>query len=723
MSGAAITLLPMDGTRSAFAGDLLTGGAAVAGLPRVVQGQPGAVLLVHVAEGTVLFANPLAEQLAPRTALPCSVDDWSRAAGLESTAGDDITDPANAASPLSRIARGEPVHGERVTAARSSDMSEEREALWVIGLPMNDAPVDELSSLALVVLLPLREEGMVREAQESAERLHSRAVLASDLSFTISDPTKPDNPLVWTNPAFERVTGYGREVLGQNCRFLQGPGTDREAVARIRRALETGDTVTELLLNYRKDGTAFWNEVVISPVHDADGRLTHFVGVQSDVTLRVQAERERDAALLDARDARHRLEFLSSVTDRLSEVLDPDTAQDLLPSLVVPDFAEWAFATLLDGNGRARHVRASHANPALATDVERFQDLHTALGEESISLQVLRGRLGPTLVTVRDRHLETGVTTAEAATLLRRLGLGSAIVVPLRARGEVRGSLTLLSGPDRPPFTEDDLATATDLGARAGVALENARLYAQQRQSSETLQRSLLSPPTRSAGLSIATRYHPAAEAAQVGGDWYDAFTQPDGCTVVVIGDVMGHDVSAAAAMGQLRTLVRGLAYDRSAQPDEVLRRLDRLLAGLGLTTLATAIVLQLDALAPDGTGDGSRGIRWCTAGHLPPVVAEPDGSVRLLPGEGIVLGLGAGQDRVQQEARLALGSTLLLYTDGLVERRDQSMEVRLAELREAVADLGNQPVEALCDGLVERMLPKGSDDDVAIVAVRVVEV
>ncbi|PRY13968.1 SpoIIE family protein phosphatase [Kineococcus rhizosphaerae] len=704
----------MDGTSAALAGAALGDQ-----LPQVLHGQPGAVLLVRVSDATVLFANPLAEQLAPDVHLPCPVDDWSRHAGLESSPGDDITDPANDASPLSRIAHGEPVHGERVTAARASGMSGAREALWVVGLPLSDAPVDQLTGLALVVLLPLREEGAVRDAKESAERLHSRAVLASDLSFTISDPNQPDDPLVWVNPAFEKVTGYGREVLGQNCRFLQGSDTDREAVRRLRAALDAGETVTELLLNYRKDGTAFWNEVVISPVRDAEGRLTHFVGVQSDVTLRVQAERERDAALAVARDAKHRLEFLSRVTDQLSEVLDPVAAQDLLPSLVVPEFAEWAFATLVDGTGRTRHIRATHANPDRADDAARFQELHAGLGDNSISMRVLRGELGPTLVEdVADQHVDDVTRSPETAQVLRRLGLGTAVVVPLRARGLVTGSLTLLSGPDRPPFTEDDLATATDLGARAGVALENARLYAQQRTSSETLQRSMLTPPHPSPGLSIATRYHPAAEAAQVGGDWYDAFIQPDGSTVVVIGDVMGHDVSAAAAMGQVRTLVRALAYDRSAQPAEVVRRLDELLEGLGITTLATAVVLQV---APaQSSPAGGRTIRWCTAGHLPPVVAAPDGTAVLLAGDGIVLGLGSGQHRAQQETTLVDGATLLLYTDGLVERRDRPMDVRLAELRDAVRDLGPVDVDDLCDELLERMLPDGSDDDVAVVAVRV---
>ncbi|WP_432502236.1 SpoIIE family protein phosphatase [Kineococcus arenarius] len=703
----------MDGTHAVFAGE-----AVADPLPSVVHGQPGAVLLVRVTDGTVLFANPLAEQLAPDLDLPCPVDEWSRVAGLRASDGSDLADPTTGepATPLSRVARGEPVQGERVSAARGSDMATAREALWVVGLPLTDTPVEQLSSMALVVLLPLREKALVDGARESAEQLHSRAVLASDLAFTISDPTRPDNPLVWVNPAFQRVTGYGREKLGQNCRFLQGPQTDREAVRRIREALEAGEPVTELLLNYREDGTAFWNEVVISPVHDAHGRITHHVGVQSDVTLRVQAERERDAALAVARDARRRLEFLSEVADALSAVLDPETAQDMLPSLVVPTFAEWAFATVLDPTGRTRHVRAAHANPAHAADAERFARTQAALLETSVSMRVLRGELGPTLVQVTDADVQRGVGDPGTTALMRRLGLGSALVVPLRARGQVTGALTLLSGPDRPPYTEDDLRTATDLGARAGVALENARLYAQQRRSSETLQRSLLSPPTDAPGLEVATRYIPAAEAAQVGGDWYDAFTQPDGCTTVVIGDVMGHDVSAAAAMGQLRTFVRALAYDRSAAPREVLHRLDHLLEGLGVTTLATAVVLQLDARSTPG----HRGVRWSTAGHLPPVVAAPDGSVGELDGEGLIIGLGTYRDRVQHETQLALGSTVLLYTDGLVERRDRSMEERLAELHVVVAELAGAPLEELCDELIRRMLPDGSDDDVAIAAVRV---
>jgi len=699
----------------------LVDGPAPQLLPSVMHGRPGAVLLVRTEDGTVLVANPVAEQLAPGVTLPCHLEDWSRAAGLQAEDGSrlDRPDQGQASSPLSRVAAGEPVQGERITALRGSDVSGAREPLWVVGLPLAAAAAEGLSDLSLVVLLPVREHEAVAEAQESAAQLRSRAVVASDLSFTISDPSKPDNPLVWVNPAFERVTGYGKEVLGRNCRFLQGEDTDRAAVARIRAALAAGENITELLLNYRKDGSAFWNEVVISPVRDATGTVTHHVGVQYDVTARIHAERERDVALAEARSARGRLEFLSKVTDGLSSLLDPAEALQVLPSLVVPAFARWAFASVLDGSGRVQHVSATHADPARGGDVTRFEELvATGLLPTSLSSRVLRGDEGPTLrplVAATDLH--AGAADGEFTDVLRRLGLGSVIVVPLRARGSTTGCLTMFSGPDRPVFDDDDLHTAVDLGLRAGLALENARLYAQQRRTSEVLQRSLLTPPQHSPGLAVATRYYPAAEAAQVGGDWYDAFVQPSGCTTVVIGDVMGHDVSAAAAMGQLRTLVRGIAYDRDTEPAEVVRRLDTVLHGLGMSTLATAVVLQVGEAA-----QGVRRARWCVAGHLPAVLVHPSGEVTQLSGTGIVVGLGPDQRRNQHEADLLPGSIVLLYTDGLVERRDRTMTERLAELHDTVADLADRPLDELCDELIARMLPAGSDDDVALVVVRILD-
>jgi len=144
---------------------------------------------------------------------------------------------------------------------------------------------------------PAAADLQVLRSERQLELLRNRAVIATGCSFTVSDPGRPDNPLVWVNPSFTRLTGYGvEEATGRNCRFLQGSNTDRQAVERIGRALEEGRASTEVLLNYRKDGSAFWNELWISPVHDDAGRLVNFVGVQTDVTERVTVEHERRLA-------------------------------------------------------------------------------------------------------------------------------------------------------------------------------------------------------------------------------------------------------------------------------------------------------------------------------------------------------------------------------------------------------------------------------------------
>ncbi|MDQ6696871.1 MAG: PAS domain-containing protein, partial [Actinomycetota bacterium] len=141
--------------------------------------------------------------------------------------------------------------------------------------------------------------------------LFERSFHATERSIVVTDPHRPDNPLIYVNPAFERLTGYSAaEVLGQNCRFLSGSDTDPAVLAKVRRAIEARESVTVLLLNHRADGTAFWNEVSITPVLDSDGEVTHFVGVQSDVTARVVSEVEREAALLAETETRTTLESL-----------------------------------------------------------------------------------------------------------------------------------------------------------------------------------------------------------------------------------------------------------------------------------------------------------------------------------------------------------------------------------------------------------------------------
>jgi serine phosphatase RsbU (regulator of sigma subunit) len=211
----------------------------------------------------------------------------------------------------------------------------------------------------------------------------------------------------------------------------------------------------------------------------------------------------------------------------------------------------------------------------------------------------------------------------------------------------------------------------------------------------------------------------PAAEAAQIGGDWYDAFLQRDGSPVVVIGDVVGHDTAAAAAMGQLRGLLRGIAHFSGAGPAEVLRGLDEAIAHMHTETLATAAVARLEH--GDEDGDGWSRLRWANAGHPPPMVLYPDRTIAVLGSANgdLMLGVDPSAERVESVLALPPGSTFLLYTDGLVERRgctlDDGTERLVAQLR-ALAD---RPLDELCDALLEGMLCGTSQDDVALVALR----
>jgi len=248
-------------------------------------------------------------------------------------------------------------------------------------------------------------------------------------------------------------------------------------------------------------------------------------------------------------------------------------------------------------------------------------------------------------------------------------------------------------------------------------------LYARSRRVARTaitLQRSLLSAPPHLGALDFAVRYVPAARDAQIGGDWYDVFGQPDGATVLVIGDVVGHDTEAAACMGQLRGLLRGITYDSADSPAGVLTRLDRAIAGLELDTMASVLVARLEQ-TPAELAQGVTRLRWSNAGHLPPVVVGPDGAVQVLDGAraDLLLGADPGAERHDQVLTLPRGSMVALYTDGLVERRDQLFDTGVDRLRDELATLWQAPVEEVADELLGRLLPEEAEDDVALLVVR----
>lgn len=287
--------------------------------------------------------------------------------------------------------------------------------------------------------------------------------------------------------------------------------------------------------------------------------------------------------------------------------------------------------------------------------------------------------------------------------------LGCARMVPLVARGRVLGVVVVTRVRGREVFDHEDCVLIDEVVARAALNIDNARMYTTQRAAALTLQRSLTNNALPEvAGLELTGRYLPASDH-DVGGDWFDVIELPDGRTGLVIGDVMGHGIHAAAVMGQLRTAVRTLARHQ-VSPEEMLRSLDAVVADLGEDEMATCVYAVHDPV--------SGACVIARAGHPPPAVVTAAGAVTFLHGPpGTPLGTGGREFRTE-EVRLEPGSLLVLYTDGLIESRDRDLDEGMAGLAGALRGAG-EPLEALCDTILAALLPEAPQDDVAVLLAR----
>ncbi len=414
-----------------------------------------------------------------------------------------------------------------------------------------------------------------------------------------------------------------------------------------------------------------------------------------------------------------RLRFLAEIREAMLGTLDAGESVGRLVELLVPRLCDWTIVTAIEEDGRPRELGRSHRDPGRLADLDTYLNGRIrGTGDDSVLAAALFSG-EPVHADVIDPSLvEASLVTEEVREAWRRLDAGSFTLVPLRARGETFGAIALVNTSRRPPHTEMEIAIAVEVARRASLPLDNARLYERQLKVAETLQRSLLTPPPQPDHLEIAVRYQPAASNMHVGGDWYDAFQQPDGATLLVIGDVIGHNVEAAAAMGQVRSIVRGIAYDRQEGPASILTRVDVVMSGLRIGTLATALIARIEQ--PAAQARDLRTLRWSSAGHLPPLVLHPDGRVDVLDTRPeMLLGAEAPDRRTDHEARLRPGDTLLFYTDGLIEHGRTLIDEGIARLTAVTAELGHLTVDQLCDQLLARIVRHRSDDDIAIVAVR----
>jgi PAS domain S-box-containing protein len=470
--------------------------------------------------------------------------------------------------------------------------------------------------------------------------------------------------------------------------------------AGYRAAVEAGEPVT--FEAARPDDDDRWVEVRAWP---GPGGLAVYL---IDVTERRRAEDT-------ARRAVEHAALLAEVRAELAGARDTESALARLAQLVVPTLTDSCIVTVVDREGRVRDIGSWHVDPTRRALIDEYTRVR--LDTLPSASPVARALTAGTPVTDSVEAVLALMEPGPARDLLLRLGPSSATVLPLTAEDRTVGVLTLYqdSGRTVPP---EDLETARQVAAHAARAIARVQRQSRQAELAEGLQRSLLTDPPDLGDTAVVVRYVPAAEAARVGGDWYDAFLQRDGSPVVVIGDVVGHDTEAAAAMGQLRGLLRGIAHYSGAGPAEVLRGLDEAIAGMHTDTLGTAIVARFERPA----AGGRRRLRWANAGHPPPVLIGADGEVRLLGPESGDLLLGVDPESTRAEPVIAVepGTTLFLYTDGLVERRDRPIDHGLERLVWLLGTLADRPLEELCDAVLSGMLPDTPQDDVALVAVRV---
>jgi PAS domain S-box-containing protein len=455
-----------------------------------------------------------------------------------------------------------------------------------------------------------------------------------------------------------------------------------------------------------KDGHFVYGLVSLSLAHDADGGPRGGIWQVVDITERRRAELERaermreQTARAEAEAVADTIRKLQRVTDAALEHLAMD---DLLAELTVHigDIldVELAAILLVDEGDEQLTVGATHGVVASADD--RVQ---IPMGES------FAGRIA---AERRPEVVEGEAAVRAADPLFDGQAVQALLGVPLVVEGRVNGVIEVGTLRSR-AFTAEDQSLLALIADRAALAIEHARLYQRELGIVETLQRSLL--PERLPqvpGLLTAAKYMPGGPGADVGGDWYDAIALDGGRLGLAMGDVVGHGIGAAALMGQLRNALRAYALD-GASPGVVVEKLDRLVQSLEAGRMATLLYMVVE---PD-----LGGITIASAGHLPPLVLTPDGEASYLEG-GRTLPLGVMPSIEYPEATFALepGSTLVMYTDGLVEERGASIDAGLDALKEAVVD-GPEDPEALCDHIVARLLAnRAATDDIAVLAVRTV--
>ncbi|WP_370420899.1 SpoIIE family protein phosphatase [Streptomyces sp. QH1-20] len=511
------------------------------------------------------------------------------------------------------------------------------------------------------------------------------------------------------SPGWEEVTGQTwEEFRGDGWLDALHPHDRAPMTTAWRRALDEVPDQFEYVYRLRtRDGSYRHFDVKAVPVRE-HGTVVEWVGTCTDIEQQWLEQRRKD--------------LLARAAAVLAGATKPRDALAALGDVIVPALADKCGIYLLpatdghiaaDGPITVERI-SSRIREGLPSDLparrEELLETGSALARAVRERRVIHATFTPDTIPP---------DTAPAATLswLCRAGAHSMVIVPIVIDGTLAAVVDAFACGDREPIGPADVALMHEFVEQAHEPLRHIAEFQRTRRVALALQHSLLSDPPRYDRLRIVARYLPSPTAAEVGGDWYDSFVLPDGALILVIGDVAGHDIAAAVTMSKMRNMMRGLAADRQEPPGDIIRRLDVATQTLnpeeGTATCAIARLEQGD--------DGGWQTHYSVAGHPPPLLVTKDGCTRFLDrAASPMLGLPMQDDwRDSAIEPLPAGSTLLLYTDGLVERPDEDIDQGLDRLRRTAAVLAREPLDVFCDTLLAEPAATGRDD-ICLIALRV---
>ncbi|MEV4397300.1 SpoIIE family protein phosphatase [Nonomuraea sp. NPDC049607] len=545
-----------------------------------------------------------------------------------------------------------------------------------------------------------RIEAIAEERRRILRRYESLMKVSAQIIWV----TTRDGYVHEPSPTWERVTGQPwEEHRGQGWLKMVHPDdrqdTIRSWVRAVSRAIDTWEHVYRL---HTADGSYRHFQMRAVPICE-NGQIVEWVGSCTDIEEQWQEQR-RQRLLDNAAAATAQATSLEEMLGALSDV-------------IVPELADGCGVYLVTDLTGERHGGAPFVVERLVTAVRRGLVPLSPYSEEQLDddnafVTAVRRRR-PMLQTFPAGSPPPGLAPASTREWLAASDANSLLILPVVVDGTVPAVVGVVTCGERAAISRADISLLTNMFGHAHDALSRAIRFQRTQQVALALQYSLLAEPPRLPGLRIVARYRASPSAAEVGGDWYDCFVLPDGVPALVIGDVAGHDLSAAVLMSQLRNMLRALAMDRCEPPGEILTRLNVAMESLSSDVTATCVFARVEEC------EGGHRLRFAVAGHPPPLLVTAQGHGRFLEGAvSPLLGFPDDETRASQTEPLPPGGTVLFYTDGLIERSGEHLDLGLERLRRVAESLAAEPLDSFCDQVLSG-LPSTGLDDIAIIALR----